>query len=81
MFSLGQAPYGDMRGVDAIKLIEKGYRLSQPKLCPDNVYKIMENCWNYNPKDRPTFRYLTEYFSKDPEYQNLSELIKSEHIS
>ncbi|XP_055373140.1 tyrosine-protein kinase Shark [Condylostylus longicornis] len=81
MYSMGEPPYGDMRGVDAIKLIEEGKRLSQPALCPDNVYKIMEHCWNYKPKDRPTFRYLTEFFASDPDYQNILELVKSEHIS
>lgn len=81
MFSLGEPPYGDIRGVDAIELIESGQRLQKPPKCPENVYKIMENCWNYKPKDRPTFRYLTDFFAKDPDYQNLVELIKSTHIS
>ncbi|XP_055903201.1 tyrosine-protein kinase Shark [Eupeodes corollae] len=81
MFSFGDPPYGDIRGVDAIELIESGQRLQKPPKCPDNVYKIMENCWNYKPKDRPTFRYLTDFFAKDPDYQNLVELIKSTHIS
>ncbi|XP_055855577.1 tyrosine-protein kinase Shark [Episyrphus balteatus] len=81
MFSLGEPPYGDIRGVDAIELIESGQRLQKPLKCPDNVYKIMENCWNYKPKDRPTFRYLTDFFANDPDYQNLVELIKSTHIS
>lgn len=61
-------------------MIESGKRLQRPELCPDNVFNIMENCWNYKPKDRPSFKYLTEYFSKDPDYQNLTELIKTEQI-
>ncbi|XP_037946729.1 tyrosine-protein kinase Shark [Teleopsis dalmanni] len=81
MFSLGEPPYGEIRGVDAIKLIENGHRLSQPIYCPDQVYEVMKNCWNYKPKDRPSFRYLTNFFAKDPDYQNIMELIKSEHIS
>lgn len=81
MFSYGEAPYGDLKGVDVIKLVEIGKRLSKPKLCPDNVFQIMENCWNYNPKDRPTFRHLTQFFANDPDYQNLVELINTEHIS
>ncbi|XP_031636726.1 tyrosine-protein kinase Shark isoform X2 [Contarinia nasturtii] len=80
MFSFGQTPYGDMKGVEVIKMVEMGSRLSKPLACPDNVYEIMSSCWNYNPKDRPTFRYLTEFFSNDPDYQNLIELIKTQNI-
>ncbi|XP_075167012.1 SH2 ankyrin repeat kinase [Haematobia irritans] len=81
MFSLGEPPYGDIRGVEAIQLIENGQRLPKPHLCPTHIYEIMFSCWNYNAKDRPTFRYLTEFFARDPDYQNIVELIKSEHIS
>lgn len=81
MYSYGEAPYGDRKGVDVIKIIELGERLKKPKQCPDNVFQIMENCWNYNPKDRPTFNYLSTFFASDPEYQNLIELIKTETIS
>uniref|UniRef100_A0A1A9WHW4 Tyrosine-protein kinase n=1 Tax=Glossina brevipalpis TaxID=37001 RepID=A0A1A9WHW4_9MUSC len=81
MFSLGEAPYGDIRGVDTIQLIESGHRLPQPTLCPIHIYKIIQNCWNYKAKDRPTFRYLTDFFSSDPDYQNIVELIKTTHIN
>ncbi|CAD7088533.1 unnamed protein product [Hermetia illucens] len=81
MYTYGLAPYGEYNGTQTIKYIEDGRRLPKPADCPSDIYKVMENCWNYNPRDRPTFRYLTEYFLKDPNYQNLSELIQSEHIS
>lgn len=81
MFSLGEAPYGEMLGSEAVKLIEDGKRLLQPTFCPNNVYTIMENCWQYNPKDRPTFSFLTEFFVKDPDYQNIIELVKTKSIN
>lgn len=81
MFSLGESPYGDIRGIDAIEIIEKGERLPQPHLCPDDIYDIMQGCWSYKPKNRPTFRFLRDYFSRDPDYQNIIELIQTEHIS
>lgn len=80
MFSFGQPPYGVMTGAEVIKLIESNKRLVKPENCPDHVYRMMENCWNYDPKDRPTFRHLTEFFSGDPDYQNLVELIKTQNI-
>lgn len=80
MYSFGQPPYGSMVGADVIKMVEAGGRLTKPDACPDNVFEIMSSCWNYDPKNRPTFRYLTEFFSSDPDYQNLVELIKTQNI-
>ncbi|XP_063220076.1 tyrosine-protein kinase Shark-like [Bacillus rossius redtenbacheri] len=81
MFSYGQQPYGDMRGVEVIQLVENGERLSQSPRCPDEVYRIIEQCWAYLPRDRPTFSQLYQTFSSDPEYINMKELIPFETIS
>lgn len=78
---MGLPPYGDETGTQVISRIDKGERLCKPDVCPDHVFKIMESCWNYKPADRPTFKNLSEFFANDPDYQNLTELIKSEHIS
>lgn len=75
MFSFGMQPYGELRGAEVIQLVERGERLSQPPQCPDEVYKIMKRCWEYFPKDRPTFNELLEIFSSDPEYINIKELV------
>lgn len=80
MYSFGMPPYGDMNSTEVINMIECGKRLPKPLDCPENVYEIMSSCWNYDPKNRPTFRYLTEFFSNDPGYQNLVELIKTQNI-
>uniref|UniRef100_A0A8D8A527 Tyrosine-protein kinase n=2 Tax=Culex pipiens TaxID=7175 RepID=A0A8D8A527_CULPI len=77
MFSLGAPPYHDMKGVDVIKLIEDSQRLAQPELCPDKVFEVMKSCWNYNPKARPTFKFLTRFFSDDIEYTNLQDMVQS----
>lgn len=80
MWSFGQTPYGDMKGADAIELVKQGIRLSKPDACPDCVFAKIQDCWNFEPRDRPTFRHLTEFFSNDPDYQNLVELIKTQNI-
>ncbi|XP_058830150.1 tyrosine-protein kinase Shark isoform X2 [Topomyia yanbarensis] len=77
MYSLGLPPYHDMKGVDVIKLIENNQRLAQPELCPNKVFAIVKSCWNYNPKNRPTFKFLTRFFTDDIEYQNIQELVQS----
>ncbi|EDV98232.1 tyrosine-protein kinase Shark [Drosophila grimshawi] len=80
MFALGAPPYGDILNKDAIELVDNGQRLPQPDLCPAYIYAVMHSCWQYHPRERPTFAYLMEFFSRDPEYQNLPEVVQSVHI-
>uniref|UniRef100_A0A8C3G074 Tyrosine-protein kinase n=1 Tax=Cyclopterus lumpus TaxID=8103 RepID=A0A8C3G074_CYCLU len=54
-FSLGVCPYPGMTNQQAREQVEKGYRMSCPKCCPDDVYKVMQRCWHYNPEERPKF--------------------------
>lgn len=35
-----------------------GYRMACPQRCPDDVYKVMQRCWQYSPEDRPKFSEL-----------------------
>ncbi|XP_011302292.1 tyrosine-protein kinase shark isoform X2 [Fopius arisanus] len=81
MFSYGEQPYGDRRGVDVIQLVEKGERLDKPEDCPEHVYDVMQRCWSYAPQDRPTFCELFEIFSTDPDYANLKDLMATVDIS
>jgi len=67
--------------LQVIQLVEKGERLQQTEHCPDSVYQIMERCWAYQPRDRPTFSELLEIFSSDPEYINIKELVPAITIS
>ncbi|KAM8828911.1 tyrosine-protein kinase Fer [Spinachia spinachia] len=54
-FSLGVCPYPGMTNQQAREQVEKGYRMSCPQRCPDDVYKVMQRCWQYNPEERPKF--------------------------
>uniref|UniRef100_A0AAR2KDJ2 Tyrosine-protein kinase n=1 Tax=Pygocentrus nattereri TaxID=42514 RepID=A0AAR2KDJ2_PYGNA len=54
-FSLGVCPYPGMTNQQAREQVEKGYRMSCPQKCPDEVYKIMQRCWDYKPENRPKF--------------------------
>jgi hypothetical protein len=35
-----------------------GYRMPQPKTCPDQIYELMQACWQAMPSVRPTFRHV-----------------------
>ncbi|XP_021458655.1 tyrosine-protein kinase Fer isoform X1 [Oncorhynchus mykiss] len=54
-FSLGVCPYPGMTNQQAREQVEKGYRMSCPQKCPDEVYKVMQKCWEYKPEIRPKF--------------------------
>ncbi|KAM6902785.1 tyrosine-protein kinase Fer isoform 1-T1 [Xenentodon cancila] len=54
-FSLGVCPYPGMTNQQAREQVEKGYRMASPQRCPDDVYQVMQRCWQYNPEDRPRF--------------------------
>ncbi|CAG4977933.1 unnamed protein product [Parnassius apollo] len=74
MFSYGKQPYGDMRGTEAIQVVESGQRLEKPENCPDEIYQVMLDCWAYSPDLRPTFSKLVDVFSQHPDYVNISQL-------
>lgn len=54
----GMAPYP---GVDLNRvygLLERGYRMDSPPGCPPSVYRLMLQCWNWSPSDRPRFQVM-----------------------
>nr|DBA23373.1 TPA: hypothetical protein GDO54_014290 [Pyxicephalus adspersus] len=54
-FSLGVCPYPGMTNQQAREQVEKGYRMSAPQKCPEEVFRIMQRCWEYKPENRPKF--------------------------
>src|SRR6218665_1745686 len=39
-----------------IQNVERGRLLECPRLCPEDVYKVMVGCWRRRPLDRLTIR-------------------------
>ncbi|KAH0507794.1 Tyrosine-protein kinase Fer [Microtus ochrogaster] len=54
-FSLGVCPYPGMTNQQAREQVERGYRMSAPQNCPEEIFKIMMKCWDYKPENRPKF--------------------------
>lgn len=54
-FSLGAVPYTAMSNQQTREAIEQGIRLPAPEMCPDDIYKLMLRCWEYEPRKRPSF--------------------------
>ncbi len=47
---------------DLICLLRNGERLEKPSLMPSSIDLIMGNCWQVDPKARPTFSHLVREF-------------------
>ncbi|XP_074043504.1 tyrosine-protein kinase FRK [Macrotis lagotis] len=58
IITYGKMPYPGMTGMQVIQKLDQNYRLPQPDNCPLELYNIMLQCWNVEPKDRPTFESL-----------------------
>ncbi|XP_034269217.1 tyrosine-protein kinase Lck isoform X2 [Pantherophis guttatus] len=58
IITYGRIPYPGMSNPEVIQNLEKGYRMPHPDNCPEELYKLMLQCWRDNPKQRPTFEFL-----------------------
>lgn len=73
VFSLGRSPYPGQHNTQVMELVVRGGRLGSPTECPVSIYKIMADCWNPTPEDRPTFTSLLEHLTactQDPSIMN-----------
>lgn len=58
MDKMGNEKQGQMIVYHLIDLLKQGYRLPAPENCPNEIHKIMTECWSSDPKLRPTFKTL-----------------------
>ncbi|XP_020916736.1 tyrosine-protein kinase receptor old-1 isoform X1 [Exaiptasia diaphana] len=66
VFSYGAQPYPEIKDCKMIIYhICKGNRLPKPVNCPDDIYNIMKQCWDYDPKSRPSFYELSSSLLDD----------------
>ncbi|CAG9585263.1 unnamed protein product [Danaus chrysippus] len=62
MYSFGEEPWLGLNGSEILRLImREGHRLSAPAACPPDVYMLMMQCWDLDPKERPTFAGILRY--------------------
>ncbi|KAM9861075.1 tyrosine-protein kinase Fes/Fps [Aulostomus maculatus] len=57
-FSLGMTPYTSMNNQQTREEVEKGYRMPAPHGCPTGISRLMSSCWQYEPRNRPSFKDL-----------------------
>ncbi|PAA86225.1 hypothetical protein BOX15_Mlig018085g1 [Macrostomum lignano] len=54
----GCSPYPKVELTEVYQLLESGYRMDKPPVCPDSVYQLMLRCWRWEPDQRPAFAEL-----------------------
>ncbi|XP_024085971.1 tyrosine-protein kinase Fer isoform X2 [Cimex lectularius] len=55
IFAKGGTPYPGMSNSKAREKIDSGYRMPAPDGTPDEMYRLMLHCWEYQPENRPHF--------------------------
>lgn len=60
MATLASQPYQGLANQQVLKYVMDGGVMERPQGCPDRLYVLMEMCWRYNPKHRPSFIDLVE---------------------
>ena len=53
-----------MKGTQILAMIDRGKRLSKPHSCPDSIYDVMLQCWEFDGVRRPTFAELVLIISR-----------------
>ena len=56
ILTIGKKPFQGIPNTDVIDQIENGIRLPLPGVyCPKDLYDLLEECWSYEPTNRPNF--------------------------
>ncbi len=50
IWSYAELPYKGWNNKKVTEQVSAGYRLPKPPNCPDEIFKIMIECWNKNVK-------------------------------
>ena len=51
----GSDPYPEYKLEEVLPMLQKGDRLLCPSDCPQPLYTLMRQCWEWEPENRPTF--------------------------
>uniref|UniRef100_A0A8C4XEK7 Tyrosine-protein kinase n=1 Tax=Erpetoichthys calabaricus TaxID=27687 RepID=A0A8C4XEK7_ERPCA len=60
MHMIGSDKQGQMIVYHLIEILKNNHRLPNPEGCPDEIYKIMLECWNNDTCQRPSFKDLSQ---------------------
>jgi hypothetical protein len=58
--TFGEIPYSGINNSEILTFVEAGTRLKAPNGCPEEIYDIMNDCWEEDAKFRPTFTAIVQ---------------------
>uniref|UniRef100_A0A665TIL1 Tyrosine-protein kinase receptor n=1 Tax=Echeneis naucrates TaxID=173247 RepID=A0A665TIL1_ECHNA len=79
--TLAEQPYQGLSNEQVLKFVMDGGYLDRPDNCADRLHNLMQMCWQYNPKMRPTFQEIIEMLREDlhPSFQEVSFFYSEEN--
>uniref|UniRef100_A0A3Q0RIU0 Tyrosine-protein kinase receptor n=1 Tax=Amphilophus citrinellus TaxID=61819 RepID=A0A3Q0RIU0_AMPCI len=79
--TLAEQPYQGLSNEQVLKFVMEGGFLDRPENCPERMHSLMQMCWQYNPKMRPTFLEIIEMLRDDldPSFQEVSFFYSEEN--
>uniref|UniRef100_A0A7N8Y4L7 Tyrosine-protein kinase receptor n=1 Tax=Mastacembelus armatus TaxID=205130 RepID=A0A7N8Y4L7_9TELE len=79
--TLAEQPYQGLSNEQVLKFVMDGGYLDRPDNCPERMHNLMQMCWQYNPKMRPTFHEIIEMLREDlhPSFQEVSFFYSEEN--
>ncbi|XP_047223967.1 insulin receptor a [Girardinichthys multiradiatus] len=79
--TLAEQPYQGLSNEQVLKFVMDGGILDRPDNCADRLHNLMQLCWQYNPKMRPTFQEIIEMLKDDlhPSYREVSFFYSEEN--
>ncbi|KAL4658886.1 insulin receptor-like [Arapaima gigas] len=79
--TLAEQPYQGLSNEQVLKFVMDGGHLDQPENCAKEIHELMQMCWRYNPKTRPTFLEIIERIKHHlhPSFQEVSFFYSEEN--
>uniref|UniRef100_A0A8C1T6C0 Tyrosine-protein kinase receptor n=1 Tax=Cyprinus carpio TaxID=7962 RepID=A0A8C1T6C0_CYPCA len=79
--TLAEQPYQGLSNEQVLKFVMDGGYLDRPENCQERMHSLMQMCWQYNPKMRPTFLEIIEMIKEDlhPSFQEVSFFYSEEN--
>jgi len=65
LITLGGSPYPGVPIASLVELLKSGYRMPRPDHCSQQMYEMMQMCWQEKPQKRPTFGELVNMLDRD----------------
>uniref|UniRef100_A0A914E8K1 Protein kinase domain-containing protein n=1 Tax=Acrobeloides nanus TaxID=290746 RepID=A0A914E8K1_9BILA len=65
LLTLGGVPYTSCNNIqDLLDLLKSGERAQKPQFCPEKLFPIIQDCWQWEPSARPDCHDVTSFLTE-----------------